>query len=1123
MITVGDLCADGISTEDAERLGQQLIDGRQRLLAIVRACVASDDVENLTRLLSGTRAVHQMLLATAVPLTRVSELDSEPFQPRDASPVHAGRALAALGLVLADTPERALDHLRVFHRWIDHSGWADPDHAPVRTVPAAVDTPHVATIRKLAEAGELNLLSLVWLAEIDGWDRSRSVRLGPSTQVLLDLGTQGRRATLRLSWAPGLPAGLVPDPAVMTLCSADERFREALAAARRIAGGPPHGTVLWSLTDQVGPVTRVTGESLSLAFAVLLDEQRRLSRRVVGRLTVRRSRARTAIVGRVSPGDPTAALSVAGYGPKLSVVSEDTRIVLPSADHAAALRENQAFAHLLPVDTWRQAARASRAIHRRSVSAIIVICLGLVAATGLGLYRLSESQRGLDQRRALAADLAARSVTMRETDPVLAAKLGLAAHHIAPDSNRATDALRDVLEDNRNVVRSWQADPARVGALAVSEPLDRIVTSGSEPVTRMWALSSGAPSGELPVRTHQMVAAERQAYVAAAIDDGLALFDIGGDTLTELGSLPDLSCSNETEVAAFGFTRNDTNLVVVWKDGAVNNYDVVTRSETSCRDSERTLAPLTFAETLPVNKVVAADVVEGTGDEVVMVLSNNDVISSRSGGKARVEVPRDSFVGDASLVAASPETVSVALPQGVAVWSRSHRTLLANPAGGLGGEPHVLVESHGHLLIGGDAGTALIPLPGDNWRMADSLATPSGGTATVAAISERGMVAGGPGGRISVIAASTGELALEQEITTTATAFLPDGRLLASDVPKGLSDRSTGTLSSGIRVFDPRIGKYPDDPLTRWTYGEEGLMFFANMVVVGPGLVASAGQVRGRGAILVWQGDDHTSPTELLLPPPDEKELPSQEKIIAAIGLTPDGGLLVARHVSGEIGFWTVPGLESAGTLKLPPGNTRMSVRAGRVTLVTGSKDKIELVDVDTATRRIIRRVPAPGAWLMSGTPDGTRTVSMGDDGTIQIRGPELEPLGDSWRPSTSGEPVTAIALDAVGRRLAIAQGDQVLVYDVDTRTLAMPPLQAYGSRVVTMSWSPDGELLTGTTMPPQRGNKQVTPLRVWKTGELDWSSQVCRWAGGGFSRAEWSRYVGSAADYIDLCAKAGR
>lgn len=83
---------------------------------------------------------------------------------------------------------------------------------------------------------------------------------------------------LSLSWAPGLPGGLVPDPATMTLTFADATFQASLAVAWKTAGGSSSGAVLRSLEDRTGPVMKVINESLGLGFTVLLDERRRLCR-----------------------------------------------------------------------------------------------------------------------------------------------------------------------------------------------------------------------------------------------------------------------------------------------------------------------------------------------------------------------------------------------------------------------------------------------------------------------------------------------------------------------------------------------------------------------------------------------------------------------------------------------------------------------------------------------------------------------------------------------------------------------------------------------------------------------------------------------------------------------------
>lgn len=1134
VLNLAGLLADNITTDEADRVGYQLSNADQRLITVIRDCVAIDDASSLATICTGSRAVHK-ILAVVVKSPLVRDVTEEPFKRHESASVHAARALAALGLALVVGPERAGDHLRVFRRWIAYSG-LDVPSKPVREVPAIIATPHAAVIRHLADAGELDLLSLVWMAELDGWlrrERSGPVRLGPSTQVLLDLGDSGQLAELSLSRVPGLPDGLIPDPATMTLCSADAKFRSSLATVWEVAGGSSSGAVLWSLGDQAGPVTRVTDESLGLAFTALLDEQCRLSRPWLGVLTVRRLRPRTAIVGRIDPTRPDAASSVSGYDAKLSVVGEKTRVVLPRADHRTAIEANRSHAQLVPVDTWRQAAKAGRELGRMRLLTIAAVVLLIVASTAAGLYSVSESKREADQRRSTAADLAARAVTLRGTDPTLAAKLGLAAHRIAPDNGRAVDALRDVLEDNRNVVRTWQADSSRLDSLAVSEPLDRVLTSGAEGVTKVWTLSSGIFKGQIPKHTFQMATAQSQALVAAVTNTGLALYDIGGDQPTELGGLPNATCTTEEEVAALGFTRNDTTLVAVWKDGAVSSYDVVTRQQTMCLRWQETLAPLNFFEQLPVAKVVAADVVgpaytERADDEIMLVLTNNNVVSVRTGSRdARIEVPQEKITGDASLVAASSDTVSVATAQGVAVWKRSDQTLLVNPAGGLGLQPRVLVESNGHLLFSGETGTALVPLGRPSWQMAESLATPSGGAATVAAISDRGIVAGGPGGRVSVIADSSGELALSQQTAATGTTFLPDGRLIAAEVPVSYQGKSAGTYSLGLALVDPRAPKPKNDGTdpqpTRWVYGDISNRFYINAVAAAPDLVAAAGQVDSRGAVLVWPWDNHTSPRQLLLPPPDDDKLRPEQRIIATVEFTPDAKMLVARHVSGQVGIWATDTWQLLGTVDLRPGNVRMTVHSGRAIFLERGGEEAELVQVDLETLTITRRVSTPNVLLMSANVDGSLLVTMTEDGTVQIRGADLAAVGDPWRPLASGDPAEDVAVDSAGQRVAIAQGDQVLIYELDSKTLAMPPIDTDGNRVVNVNWSPDGELLIGTTMPPIRGNKQVNPLRVWKIGGLDWTNQICRWAGGGLTPAEWTRYVGDAVSFIDLCAEANR
>ncbi|MEV6875293.1 hypothetical protein [Amycolatopsis sp. NPDC051128] len=448
VLGIADLLAENISGEESRRVGFQLTDARQRLLEIIRERVAHNDVDSLSKLCNGRYACHKILDHIETRLTRIRELTGEPFNGNEVAPIHAARALASLGLVLVAGPEHASIHFPTFRRWIRCSGLEVPGEQ-VRKIPTIIDTPHASVMRFLADAGDLDLLSLVWMTELDGWvrqGRSEAVRPGPGIQVLLDRGRQGQNAVLSLSRAPGLPAGLIPDPATMTLSSADVKFQSSLATAWKVAGGSSRGAVLWSLGDKTGPVTRVTDESLSLGFTALFDEQRRLARPLLGLLTVRRLRPRTAIVGRIDEDAPDAASSVSGYDAKLSVVDENTRVVVPHVDYRAAVDANHKYgdnAQLVPVKTWRQAATAGRAVDRRRLLMISVVILLILGSAMFGLYRVTEARRDAASRAAMA-DAAARALLERSTDSRWE-RLQLDLH-----AYRTHDGL-----DTRNRIRAW--------------------------------------------------------------------------------------------------------------------------------------------------------------------------------------------------------------------------------------------------------------------------------------------------------------------------------------------------------------------------------------------------------------------------------------------------------------------------------------------------------------------------------------------------------------------------------------------------------------------------------------------------------------------------------------------
>jgi WD40 repeat protein len=1128
-----ELLVGNATTLYAQTVGVQLVDARQRYLTIVQERVADGDRDTLRAFVQDRVALHTVL-GTYGSHGRVRDLSGEPFNRRDELLVHSGRALAALGLALVSGPEAASDHVEVFRRWMDHAGLRVPSGL-VRTIDETVQPTHRDVIQHLASRDELDPLTFTWLLELDGWlhpESGRScVRTGPGVQVLLDLGPVGQRAELRLSTARALPPGLIPDPSRMSLTSADSEFQNALRSAWQLAGGSRTHAVLWSLGDRSGPVRRIGGPSLGAAFTVLLDECNRLSRPVRGPLTVRRLQPSNAIVGAVGMDSPDRMVSVKGYEAKLKVVNDNMRIILPRPDRAAAIEADRSgFAQLTPVDTWREAAAAGRRMSTRRLLTIVASTLAVLAVLAGYLYVDSASAREAEQRRAKAADLSAQAIGLRGTDPTLAAKVALAAHHIDPENPRAVDALRELLADNRNVARAWQADPSRLDAIAVNEELSRVVTSGSDEHTKVWTLD-GKFVGQIDEHSLDLVTADVYGLAAGITEDGrLMLYDIGGDTPAKLADLPKATCLSKytSNVADMAFVNQGANLIAIWDDGAVSTYDVVARQQIACTTPDDALTPLPNRDKLPVQKIVDADVVthEDGQVEIVALLTTHDVVAfGPGGGNAAVEVPSTAIPGKPLSIAGAEKSVSVATDHGVAVWERASGRLLTNPAGGLRTRPSTIEYSHGNLLISGVDGTASVQVDNQSaWWMADSLGELNGGAATVAAINNRAIVAGGPGGRVWVIADATNRLITDQTTFATDTAFLPDGRMVSSSARES-SGESVGTRSTSLVLLDP---KRPPQTETgednnvdaSYVLDSDWTSFFANEVAAAPGFAAAGGQVGDEAVVLVWTDDNKGSPHRLTLTPPNDAELDRAERWVNSIGITPNGRYIVARHLTGQLGIWSTKTWDPVAELKFPAGppESHLTVNANRVMLISGQDADAQLVRARVPDGTVQRRVPAPGVVHLTASTDGSVVVTITKDGLAQVRNADLEPIGKPWRPAAAGYQVSSIVIDPKGRLLAVVQGDKVLVYDLSTRLLAFPELVASNRTIVDVTWSPDSKLLAGMSKPPQDGPNQVSPLRLWNVGDLNWDDQVCGWAGGGFSTADWTRYVGEDIPYTDIC-----
>ncbi len=400
------------------------------LFALVAALVAARRTAALRRLHADRTALHQAV-AEAPGAGRGEEFARRfgpPFLAGESSAVHALRALAALGLALAEDEPQA-GRLRGALDW-----YTEAHGAPAGVVApwspgnlAGQDELLRRCLERLVEAAGADRDSLATLTAAVTLRRLRQPTVKPRAEILLsepgpvtgglgragpgplgrmfrltrrpnrhgikallDAGTAGTDARLAVGVDRTLPAGLIPDPERMSLFAADESFQQALGRAWRQAGqGRIRGLVTWSATADDGPVRYVGGESAGAAFAALIDEARRLARPVRALAVVRRLVSGNAIVGRID--DLGYLQSVEGYETKLGALREGARVIVPAADveranqaKAAYYKEQEFEIEVVPAAHWRDAAREARHISRKVlVSRVIALAVvGALVATG---------------------------------------------------------------------------------------------------------------------------------------------------------------------------------------------------------------------------------------------------------------------------------------------------------------------------------------------------------------------------------------------------------------------------------------------------------------------------------------------------------------------------------------------------------------------------------------------------------------------------------------------------------------------------------------------------------------------------------------------------------------------
>jgi hypothetical protein len=146
---------------------------------------------------------------------------------------------------------------------------AAPAEADAAEVPEPTPHPFFRELSQYPSTPETGFLRLLALELVDERPDSERVVTEP---VVFHKDTLGRSGALTLTLLESGPAGIYPDPSVMSFLNPDRSFLDSLASAAAQLPAKLEGRcILWSLTtEHHDPVNNITGPSIGVAFAVAL-------------------------------------------------------------------------------------------------------------------------------------------------------------------------------------------------------------------------------------------------------------------------------------------------------------------------------------------------------------------------------------------------------------------------------------------------------------------------------------------------------------------------------------------------------------------------------------------------------------------------------------------------------------------------------------------------------------------------------------------------------------------------------------------------------------------------------------------------------------------------------------